>query len=92
MCICYASVPDMNKICQSFDKKQKPHTKQQFDDLAQRAKVQIMEQGLNCALYYDNKDLKSVVSLVPTSALVPAGASRHAPPRLSPRVLSSARA
>ena len=40
---------------------------------ADRVKVQLMEQGLNCALYWENDDLAHTVSLVPTSAITGEG-------------------
>ena len=57
-----------NGPIQASLKKQKEHTKQQFDILAARAKLAITEQGFNCDLYYENKNFKTNVSIVPTSA------------------------
>lgn len=34
----------------------------------ERAKLGLNEQGFNCELYYENKDFKSNLSIVPTSA------------------------
>ena len=41
---------------------------QEYETRVQSAVTQLMEKGLNAALYYDNEDYKRVVSLVPTSA------------------------
>eukprot|EP00729_Bicosta_minor_P014472 gene14472-19320_t len=49
-------------------KKQKPQTQQHFEILSQKTILQINEQGLNCALYYENKDHRSTINIVPTSA------------------------
>jgi len=53
---------------QSCLKKQKPNTLQQFEVLSKRAILQINELGLNCALYFENKDMRSTINIVPTSA------------------------
>lgn len=45
----------------------------EFNDRAQRAIVQLMEQGLNARLYWENDDLAHTVSLVPTSAITGEG-------------------
>ena len=41
----------------------------EFKDRSERAIVQLMEQGLNAKLYWENDDLAHTVSLVPTSAI-----------------------
>ncbi|KAK3100060.1 hypothetical protein FSP39_014100 [Pinctada imbricata] len=53
---------------QNTIKKQSPHTKSEFDERAQEVIVQMAEQGINAALYYENKNPREYVSLVPTSA------------------------
>lgn len=50
-------------------KKQKKHCKEEFSTRVEKIIGEFQAQGLNCALYYENKDKKNVVSLVPTSAL-----------------------
>ncbi|GBG26948.1 Eukaryotic translation initiation factor 5B [Hondaea fermentalgiana] len=40
----------------------------EFETRTQQVITQLMEQGLNAKLYYENKRFKQVVSLVPTSA------------------------
>jgi translation initiation factor 5B len=45
----------------------------EFKDRATRIIVQLMEQGLNASLYWENTDLSHTVSLVPTSALTGEG-------------------
>lgn len=49
-------------------KKQSQHTKSEFDERAQHVIVQLAEEGLNAALFYENKNPKEYISLVPTSA------------------------
>ena len=45
----------------------------EFKDRADRAILQLNEQGLNAKLYWDNDDLAHTVSLVPTSAITGEG-------------------
>lgn len=45
----------------------------EFHDRAERIRGQLMEQGLNSCLYWNNTDLSRTVSLVPTSALTGEG-------------------
>ncbi|XP_069019906.1 eukaryotic translation initiation factor 5B [Embiotoca jacksoni] len=49
-------------------KKQKKNTKDEFDERAKTIIVEFAQQGLNAALFYENKDPRTFVSLVPTSA------------------------
>uniref|UniRef100_A0A672RVL1 Eukaryotic translation initiation factor 5B n=1 Tax=Sinocyclocheilus grahami TaxID=75366 RepID=A0A672RVL1_SINGR len=49
-------------------KKQKKNTKDEFDERAKAVIVEFAQQGLNAALFYENKDPRTFVSLVPTSA------------------------
>ncbi|XP_012675200.3 LOW QUALITY PROTEIN: eukaryotic translation initiation factor 5B [Clupea harengus] len=49
-------------------KKQKKNTKDEFDERAKAVIVEFAQQGLNAALYFENKDPRTFVSLVPTSA------------------------
>ncbi|XP_060625759.2 eukaryotic translation initiation factor 5B [Anolis sagrei] len=49
-------------------KKQKKNTKDEFEERAKAIIVEFAQQGLNSALYYENKDPRTFVSLVPTSA------------------------
>ncbi|XP_061897351.1 eukaryotic translation initiation factor 5B [Entelurus aequoreus] len=49
-------------------KKQKKNTKDEFDERSKAIIVEFAQQGLNAALFYDNKDARTFVSLVPTSA------------------------
>ena len=45
----------------------------EFKDRADRAILQLNEQGLNARLYWENDDLAHTVSLVPTSAVTGEG-------------------
>ncbi|XP_064874974.1 eukaryotic translation initiation factor 5B-like isoform X2 [Oncorhynchus nerka] len=49
-------------------KKQKKNTKDEFDERAKAVIVEFAQQGLNAALFHENKDPRTFVSLVPTSA------------------------
>lgn len=49
-------------------KKQKRNTKEEFDERARVVMTEFAEQGMNAALFYDNPDPKTYVSMVPTSA------------------------
>uniref|UniRef100_A0A9J8B3N8 Eukaryotic translation initiation factor 5B n=1 Tax=Cyprinus carpio carpio TaxID=630221 RepID=A0A9J8B3N8_CYPCA len=49
-------------------KKQKKNTKDEFDERAKAVIVEFAQEGLNAALFYENKDPRTFVSLVPTSA------------------------
>mmetsp|Transcript_26233 Transcript_26233/g.68912 ORF Transcript_26233/g.68912 Transcript_26233/m.68912 type:complete len:1036 (+) Transcript_26233:145-3252(+) len=57
-----------NGAIQNCLKKQKEHTQQQFEILSQRAMLNLNELGFNCAMYYDNPDPRTYISIVPTSA------------------------
>ncbi|XP_078601421.1 eukaryotic translation initiation factor 5B-like isoform X2 [Branchiostoma floridae x Branchiostoma japonicum] len=49
-------------------KKQKRNTKDEFDERVKVAVTEFAEQSMNVALFYENKDPKTFVSMVPTSA------------------------
>uniref|UniRef100_A0A1A7WPF4 Eukaryotic translation initiation factor 5B n=2 Tax=Iconisemion striatum TaxID=60296 RepID=A0A1A7WPF4_9TELE len=49
-------------------KKQKKNTKDEFDERTKAIIVEFAQQSLNAALFYENKDPRTFVSLVPTSA------------------------
>uniref|UniRef100_UPI003AAB7EFF eukaryotic translation initiation factor 5B-like n=1 Tax=Centroberyx gerrardi TaxID=166262 RepID=UPI003AAB7EFF len=49
-------------------KKQKKNTKDEFDERAKAIIVEFAQQGLNAALFHENKDPRTFVSLIPTSA------------------------
>jgi len=50
-------------------KAQAANTQLEFEHRTKEVIVQFAEQGLNAALFYDNPDVRSYVSLVPTSAI-----------------------
>ncbi|XP_018605678.1 eukaryotic translation initiation factor 5B [Scleropages formosus] len=58
--------PDMDVVATL--KKQKKNTKDEFDERAKAVILEFAQQGLNAALFYENKDPRTFVSLVPTSA------------------------
>uniref|UniRef100_A0A8C4QZ68 Eukaryotic translation initiation factor 5B n=1 Tax=Eptatretus burgeri TaxID=7764 RepID=A0A8C4QZ68_EPTBU len=49
-------------------KKQKKNTKDEFDSRVNAVIAQFAEQHMNAALFYENKDQRTFVSMVPTSA------------------------
>lgn len=72
----------LNKIDRLYDWKSNPkrdiedllksqavNTKAEFDRRSQDVILQLNKQGLNAALYFENSDPKTFVSLVPTSAV-----------------------
>lgn len=54
-------------------KAQASNTQLEFEQRTKEVIVQFAEQGLNAALFYDNPDPRSYVSLVPTSAITGEG-------------------
>ncbi|XP_037932823.1 eukaryotic translation initiation factor 5B [Teleopsis dalmanni] len=54
-------------------KEQQPNTMLEFEQRAKEVILQFAEQGLNAALFYENPDPKTYVSLVPTSAITGEG-------------------
>uniref|UniRef100_A0A6G1S9B4 Eukaryotic translation initiation factor 5B n=2 Tax=Aceria tosichella TaxID=561515 RepID=A0A6G1S9B4_9ACAR len=50
-------------------KSQPTNTRSEFDKRSKEIILQLNKQGLNAALYYENPDPKTYVSLVPTSAV-----------------------
>ncbi|XP_011304132.1 eukaryotic translation initiation factor 5B-like, partial [Fopius arisanus] len=61
------------KDVQDIVKNQGPNTQREFEKRSQDVIVQFAEQGLNAALFYENPDPRSYVSLVPTSAITGEG-------------------
>lgn len=57
-----------NKDVRDSIKSQNRNTQMEFDQRTKEVIVQFAEQGLNAALFYDNKDIRTYVSMVPTSA------------------------
>lgn len=53
--------------------RQPSSVQREFQDRYEQAKVALAEQGLNSELYYQNKNLSRVVSIVPTSAVTGEG-------------------
>ncbi len=49
-------------------KKQSKDVQQTFDNLTNRILVQMAEQGLNARVYWKNRNLREMISMVPTSA------------------------
>lgn len=54
-------------------KAQAPNTQIEFEQRTKAVILQFAEQGLNAALFYENPDVRSYVSLVPTSAVTGEG-------------------
>ncbi|KAH8300364.1 hypothetical protein KR018_000007 [Drosophila ironensis] len=54
-------------------KEQQSNTQLEFQQRAKDVILQFAEQGLNAALFYENKDPKTYISMVPTSAITGEG-------------------
>lgn len=54
-------------------KAQAPNTQLEFETRTKDVILQFAEQGLNAALFYENPDMRTYVSLVPTSAITGEG-------------------
>ncbi|KAL3150312.1 hypothetical protein ABBQ32_000160 [Trebouxia sp. C0010 RCD-2024] len=76
----------LNKIDRLFDWKaqtdapiqqslssQKAHVKREFDERLKQSVLNLNEQGLNVALYWENPDKRKYVNVVPTSAITGEG-------------------
>lgn len=61
------------KDIQDIVKSQAINTQREFEKRSKDVIVQFAEQGLNAALFYENPDPRSYVSLVPTSAITGEG-------------------
>nr|XP_031827257.1 eukaryotic translation initiation factor 5B-like [Nomia melanderi] len=61
------------KDIQDIVKSQAINTQREFEKRSKDVIVQFAEQGLNAALFYENPDSRSYVSLVPTSAITGEG-------------------
>jgi translation initiation factor 5B len=53
---------------------QEAHVQREFESRVAQVSLQLNEQGLNVALYWRNKDPRSFISIVPTSAITGEGA------------------
>lgn len=54
-------------------KAQAVNTQQEFDERVKATIVQFAEQGMNAALFFDNPDPRTYISMVPTSAITGEG-------------------
>ncbi len=77
---------------------QKDHVKREFDERLKQSVLNLNEQGLNVALYWQNPDKRKYVNVVPTSAITGEGLPdmlqllvdltqvrhRHSPPSAPP--------
>lgn len=61
------------KDIQDVIKGQATNTQLEFEKRTKEVIIQFAEQGLNAALFYENPDIRSYVSLVPTSAITGEG-------------------
>lgn len=71
--VCYSWKSEHYTSIKSALDRQEDSVKAEFEKRTQQVMLQLNERGMNCALYWDNKDLKSTVSIVPTSALTGEG-------------------
>jgi translation initiation factor 5B len=58
-----------NATIQDALTRQDPHTLAEFETRTKDVITQIMEQGLNAKLYYENDNFREYLSIVPTSAI-----------------------
>lgn len=70
---CYNWKPIRDSYFQKTFDSQGQDTKDEFERRAQEAINLLSGQGLNTCLYYDNKDMRKVISVVPTSAVTGEG-------------------
>lgn len=61
------------KDVQDILKAQAVNTQQEFDERVKATVLQFAEQGMNAALFYDNPDPRTYISMVPTSAITGEG-------------------
>mmetsp|Transcript_27128 Transcript_27128/g.78992 ORF Transcript_27128/g.78992 Transcript_27128/m.78992 type:complete len:1005 (-) Transcript_27128:141-3155(-) len=66
-CYGWKTMPDL-EIRDALEAQDKA-TQDEFQDRMRGVRTQLMEKGLNAELYWENQELKSTVSLVPTSAI-----------------------
>lgn len=66
-------VKDNNAPFLTTFSKQLKHTKEHFNRRLNECKLQFSEQGYNTELYFNNKNMKTDISLVPTSAITGEG-------------------
>ena len=52
---------------------QSEHTMSEFRDRMKKSMLDLNEQGLNVALYWENPDIRKYVNIVPTSAITGEG-------------------
>jgi translation initiation factor 5B len=57
---------------ESLDK-QSRHTMSEFQERTKKSMLDLNEQGLNVALYWENPDIRKYVNIVPTSAITGEG-------------------
>ena len=57
---------------ESLDR-QSDHTLSEFRDRMKKSILDLNEQGLNVALYWENPDIRKYVNIVPTSAITGEG-------------------
>lgn len=65
----YGWKPQANAPIRETLAAQADYAQAEFETRTQKVLVQLAEQGLNASLYYDNKDFRRNVSVVPTSAV-----------------------
>ncbi|KAH7643831.1 eukaryotic translation initiation factor 5b-like protein [Dermatophagoides farinae] len=59
---------NVRKDVEDLINSQQSNTKHEFNTLKQKVIVQLAEQSINAALFYENPDPRTYISLVPTSA------------------------
>lgn len=71
--VCYQWKSEHYTCIRDALQRQGDSVQQEFRSRLENVLLQLNERGLNCGLYWENQDIKSTVSIVPTSALTGEG-------------------
>jgi len=71
--VCYSWNSEHYTSIKTALDRQGDSVQKEFKDRMSKVMLQLNERGINCAPYWENTDLKSTVSIVPTSALTGEG-------------------
>jgi len=71
--VCYSWKSEHYTCIKDALARQNDAAQAQFQKLLANVMLQLNERGMNCALYWENEDIRSTVSIVPTSAMTGEG-------------------
>jgi translation initiation factor aIF-2/yIF-2 len=71
--VCYSWKSEHYTCIKDALGRQEDSVRQEFKSRFDNVMLQLNQKGLNCALYWENTDIRSTVSIVPTSALTGEG-------------------